>query len=184
MATSKKRQSAEAKIGAGYDRHDAARMADRVAHLQLLAERMTAERDEMVLRASEPYAREIDRIEGEIAQGLKILEAWAEANQEEFAKADSAEIGTGHRVGWRWGQWQARTRKGWTWDRVTEELAALPAALRARFLVVKTEPNRKALIEAREESIVHESGVEVVKQRRFYLEPNRAEAGNRMTTEA
>ncbi len=159
--------------GADYTRSDAEALAVQLVELQLRRETLVAERDAAVLEAARPFAPEIDQIDGEIKVGLDRLEAWADANPEEFGKAESTTL-SGHRVGWRLGNHTAKTLSKWTWDKVVAKLSELPAGWRKRYLRIKTEVNKEALVaDRRAKRVLASIGVRIVQERRFYLEPAR-----------
>jgi phage host-nuclease inhibitor protein Gam len=169
--------------GADYTRADAEALATRLVELQLERETLVAERDAAALEVTRPYAPKIDTIDGELKSGLDILETWADHHTEEFGKAQSLTL-SGHRVGWRLGQYAAKTLPKWTWDKVLAKLKEMPKSWRDRYIRVREEANKEALIADRliadELAMV---GVKIVQERRFYLEPAReGQADTTLTT--
>jgi phage host-nuclease inhibitor protein Gam len=168
-----KRVSKKTVPGADYTRDEATVLAASVVASQIQRERMVAERDAAIESAARPYRPAIDQADAEIKDGLARLEAWATAHPEEFGNAESTVLPGGHRVGWRLGNWSAKTLKGWTWDKVKEALQALPKNWRDSYLRTKTEVNREAILSARETVEWAALGVSFAQERRFYLDPHR-----------
>lgn len=159
--------------GADYTHAEAEALATRLVTAQIERETLVADRDAAMLKAAGPFAPDIDRLDSELKTGLAILEAWAEHHIEEFAKAESVLL-SGHRVGWRLGNHAAKPLPKWTWKKVLEAILEAPQGLRDRYLRVKTEPNREALVADRDlKDQLKSVGVRVVQERRFYLEPAR-----------
>lgn len=172
-----------APAGADYTRTDAEALATRLVEIQLRRETLVAERDAAALEVTRPYAPQIDQLDSEIKAGLDILETWAEHHSEEFGKAESVTL-SGHRVGWRLGNFAARTLPKWTWEKVVARLQELPKSWRDNYLRIKTEPNKEAMIADRAQAEALASiGVRIVQERRFYLEPAReGQADTTLTT--
>lgn len=174
---STKRVTKKAIPGADYDRDEATALASRIVASQIQRERLVAERDAAIEAAARAYRAAVDECDAEIKDGLARLEAWATAHPDEFGAGESTVLPGGHRVGWRLGNWAAKTRKGWTWDRVREEIEALSRGWRDQFLRVKTELNKEAIVSARDSVDWSGLGVTFEQTRRFYLEPHREEGG-------
>lgn len=172
MAT--KRLVKLAPAGAGYTKAQAEQLADALAMAQTELETLVAARDAAQLAAGAEWAPEIDRLKAEITASLGHLEAWAEANQAEFGRAESVTL-SGHRIGWRLGNFAAKLVSKWTWKKVQDALEEAPAAVRDRWLRTKVEPNKEAMIQDRETeaAVLKTYGVTVVQERRFYFDPAR-----------
>jgi phage host-nuclease inhibitor protein Gam len=158
--------------GANYSRTDAEALASQLVECQLRRETLVAERDAAVLEISRPYAPQIDALDNEIKHGLAVLEVWAEHHAEEFGKAESVTL-AGHRVGYRLGNFAAKTLPKWTWAKVVAHLQELPKSWRDTYLRTKIEPNKEAMIADRSTIDLASIGVQVTQERRFYLEPAR-----------
>lgn len=105
------------------------------------------------------------------AQGIALRD-WAERNPGEFGKLKS--IATVHgTIGWRIGQPQLKPALKWTWDRVKERLETLGKEVRERYLRVKTEINKEALLADRESVDLSAFGVRVIQEEVFFVEPKR-----------
>lgn len=141
---------------------------------QLEAERLVADRDSAVLKATEPFAGKIETLEAENKLRLAALEIWAQANESEFGSDKSLSLG-GHRVGWRTGQPTATTMSKWTWKKVMANLLEQPKRIRDLYVRIKEEPNKEAFIARREDhpDELKALGVRIVQTERFYLEPDR-----------
>lgn len=162
-----------APAGADYTRTDAEALASRIVELQCRREQLVAERDAAILEVSRPYAPQIDQVDGEIKVGLDILSTWAESHPEEFGKAESTLL-AGHRVGFRLGNFSARTMPRWTWAKVLAAIKERSRGWRERYIRISEEPNKEAMIQDRQQAEkLAEIGVRIVQERRFYLEPAR-----------
>lgn len=173
---SNKRVSKKAVPGADYTRDEATALAASIVAAQVQRERLVAERDAAIEVAARPYREQIDRADLEISGGLQRLEAWASANKADFGDARSVTLPGGHRVGWRLGNWAAKAMKGYTWERIQAELAALPAKWRA-YLRTKVEVDKAKILADRDAYDWRAVGIEFVQGETFYLEPHREEGG-------
>jgi phage host-nuclease inhibitor protein Gam len=159
--------------GTDYTRQQAERLAADMATTQTEIESLVAARDAAQLAAAEPYAPAIDLLRANLDAGLAALEAWSENNLAEFARAESVTL-AGHRVGWRLGNYAAKLNAKWTWAKVLAALEAAPDEFRARWLRIKTDPNKEAMIEDRAKvADLASIGVVIVQERRFYFDPAR-----------
>jgi phage host-nuclease inhibitor protein Gam len=172
-----KRVKKQATPGADYDRDTATALAAEIVASQIQRERMVAERDAKIEAVKAPYRLEIDRIDAEIGDGLARMEAWSNANRADFGDAKSLVLPGGMRVGWRLGNWSAKTLRGWTWAKVQEAIEALPKAWRDSYLRTKTEVAKDAIISDREKVEWETLGVKFEQAETFYLEPHREEGG-------
>lgn len=171
-----KRMTKKATPGADYTRDEAAALAARVVATQIQRERLVAERDEAMEAAATPYRSLIDQADAELRDGLARLEAWASTHREEFGDARSTVLPGGNRVGWRLGNWAAKTMKGYTWDRVKAELEGLGGKWRA-YLRTKTEVDKAKLLADRDAYDWRAVGVEFAQGETFYIEAHREEGG-------
>lgn len=169
--------------GADYTRPQAEELARQWVAAQVEREELVALRDAKMLEAAKPFAPEIDRIEAQMDTQFAMLQAWAEANLEEFGKAESVKL-AGHQVGWRLGNHAARTKSKVTWKKVLETLLASPKAVRDRWIRTKQEPNKEAMIEDREtrKAELDALGVKIVQERRFYIDPAREGQDDKVVT--
>lgn len=174
---SNKRITKKTAPGADYTLDDATALAAEIAAAQIQRERIVAERDAAKEAAAQPYRKEIDKIDADLKDGLARMEAWASANKAEFGEARSLVLPGGIRVGWRLGNWAAKTRKGWTWDKVREAIEALPKGWRDAYLRIKVDVAKDAMIADREKVDWAPLGVTFEQGETFYLEPNREEGG-------
>jgi phage host-nuclease inhibitor protein Gam len=142
--------------------------------LQLRREQLIAERDKALQVIAERFGAQIDEAGATIEERTALLQQWAEAHEDAFGRDRSMSI-EGHRLGWRLGNHRAATRRKSTWADVLERIRACAAQIQQRFLRVKEEINKEALIAARETDpdLLAAIGVEIVQTEAFYLEPNR-----------
>lgn len=172
-----KRIAKKATPGADYSRDEATALAAEMVASQIQRERLVAERDAAIEAAAKPYRPQIDRIDAEIKDGMARLEAWATANKADFGDARSLVLPGGNRIGWRLGNWAAKTMKGWTWEKVGAHLLTLPKGWRDAYLRQKVEVAKDAIIADREKVDWSQLGVSFAQGETFYLEPHREEGG-------
>lgn len=160
--------------GAELTRGQAAELASEIVALQIQQEQTIAKRDAAVLEATAPFATDLDQLEKAIESGFDRLENWANAHPEEFARAESVLL-SGHRVGWRLGNYAAKLRSKWTWAKVLAALGETGRALRERWTRERVDLNKEAMIADRETHATQLAavGVQIVQERRFYLDPAR-----------
>lgn len=171
---SKKKESVRIIAVALATREDAARTVRATVALQLEQEAAIVARDAAVKDITESHNAGIDEIGGKIAERMAQLQQWATAHPAEFpGKARSLKI-DGHELGWRLGNHATRLLKGWTWAKVVAALEKSRKRIREKFLRVKTEANKEAMIERRARArLLATFGVEIVQGETFYLDPNR-----------
>lgn len=153
-------------------RTDAERVVREAVALQLDLEAAIVERDREVEAVQGRHNTGIDALNSRIEEKMAVLEQWAQTNPQEF-QARSAKV-AGHTLGWRLGNHAAKALKGFTWAKVLEKLRASRRSVRDRFIRIKEEPNKEAMIEARSHpKLLARFGVEIVQGETFYLDPNR-----------
>lgn len=162
--------------GAAFTRSQAEDFARQLVQRQLERERLVADRDADLEAVKKRYTEDLDALDRDISTGLDTLEAWADANQHEFGRAESVLL-AGHRCGWRLGNHAAKLLRGWTWKKVVESLEQYEKKVRDQFLRLRIDANKDAMIDARDDAsaaaLLRENGVQIVQERRFYLDPDR-----------
>jgi len=127
----------------------------------------------------ERYAKDLDRLKKAIDRGVLSLRDWAENNPAEFAARRSIQFATA-KIGWRDhpprivpdGRAKARL------EEAMARLQAQPKPVRDRFLRVKVEPNKEAMLEAfragdKLAETLRACGWEVQQREQFFVEPKR-----------
>lgn len=147
--------------------------------LELGREREALVRDKAAAMeaAAAPFTKRLEELEKSVDDGMNRLSLWAEANRPLFGEARSLEIAGAHRIGWRLGNWKTAVRKGITWKAVQELLVNKVRDgfnTAADLLRTKTEVNKEAMIERREDpDVIHllnEAGVDVQQEETFYID--------------
>jgi phage host-nuclease inhibitor protein Gam len=174
---SKPSATTEPRPGSDYTRTQAEDLAKLIVIKQLSRENLIAERDAEIEAVKDRYQTEIDAYGENIQDGLDLLEAWADANLDQFARSESVVL-AGHRCGWRLGNHAAKLiNRKWTWKKVTEAIQGESKKWRDKFLRQRIDANKDAMIDARDDkaaiAFLKEHGVRVVQERRFYLDPDR-----------
>lgn len=138
----------------------------------------TAERDRLVAKLEaeltdvrQRYEEKIDTQQEAIDAATDRLQAWAEANPDEFGDRKSLDLLHGT-VGFRTGNPALKTLSGWTWDRVKEKLVGGLAA----FVRTKTEPDKEGIHGAYQrgelsDAQLREIGLRIVQDEAFFIEP-------------
>jgi phage host-nuclease inhibitor protein Gam len=131
------------------------------------------------------YETAITECNKALEEKTDLIRTWAEAHPEEFNGLKS--IDSVHAVfGWRTGQPQLKTRKGWTWDRVLEVLK-LPRFAAYPYVRTKEEVNKQAILADRETlpaDDLHAMGVHVIQDEAFFIEPKLTDLDNRQQVNA
>lgn len=155
-----------------------------IAALKIQEQQITADMDEQISTVRARFAPALALCWDQIGTGMEAARAWAEANPAEFGKGKSIVL-TQAVIGYRTGQPQLKTLKGWTWDRVLEYLRAYPG-LRG-FIRVKEEVDKAQILATRDnllDSDLTQMGVRVVQEESFYVEPKLTDVETRETVEA
>lgn len=159
----KKKESVRIIAVAIGSREEAARVVRETVQLQLSQEAAVVRRDEQVLALSEQLNAGIDQFGSQIAEKMAQLQQWATAHPEEFpGKARSLKI-DGHELGFRLGNHTTALLKGWTWKKVIAALEETRKRIREKYLRIKTEANKEAMIaDRRRAKLLAKFGVEIV----------------------
>lgn len=139
--------------------------------------RLSAEMDAELKAVRDRYQARITALGKSMEGQLARLQDWAESNPTEFVGKRSIEMMHG-RVGWRLGQPQLKPLSGTTWARVLEIIGE-----DTRFLRMKPEVNKEALIAARDEigaEGLRALGVKVVQEEDFFVEPKLTDTETRV----
>lgn len=165
-------------------REEMERLVGEITTLKIREQKLTAEMNRRVTEVRQGYEAELGRIGEEIHGKMLAAREWADANLAEFGKGKSLRMTHGV-IGWKIGNPMLETLSGWTWDRVLEKLRALSAW--SAYVRTKYEVNKEALLADRETFTaggLKDVGLRVVREERFYVEPNMETVETRLTREA
>lgn len=120
----------------------------------------------------EGFEGKLDTIALQIKARGDALQAWADANPEEFAKAKSITLLHGD-IGYRMGTGKLKTLARKTWDSVLETLRLLdlPKYIRTSEEVAKDQLITDLTSGELEPRTAKSIGVELVKEDKFFVEP-------------
>jgi len=152
-------------------RADAERILGELAADSAEQARLQAELDAELTTIRKKYEGRIDELDKRIEGATGLLQAWAEANPDEFAGKKSLEMLHG-RLGFRTGNPKLKTLSGWTWDRVKEALGRTLSG----YVRTKIEPDKEGMLAAYQrgeldDRDLREVGVKVVQDEAFFIEP-------------
>lgn len=118
-----------------------------VCSAQIEREKLIAKRDAKIARITEEYASDLEEQGDTIANGLTLLEQWADLNPAEFGDARSTIVG-GARLGFRLGTPKVEATGKLTFKAIIAELKKKPAAdpLAKKYLRVKTELDKESIL--------------------------------------
>jgi len=138
------------------------------------------DRDLTAVRAK--YETQLTTLGKSLEEKTEVARAYCEANPAEFGRNKSLACMHGT-LGWRTGNPTLKTLAGWTWTRV---LAAIQQLRWRRFIRVKIEPNKEAILIARDRlrSKIAQIGLRVHQDETFFVDPNLTALDNRQTSEA
>ncbi len=138
-----------------------------ITALKTREQKLTAEMNKRINDIRVDYDAALSGIAEEIDGKMALARDWAEAHPSEFGSGKSIDMTHGQ-VGWRTGNPTLKTLAGWTWDRVLERLRA---GHWVKYLRIKQEPNKEALLADREAVALHEVGCRVVQDEKFFVDP-------------
>lgn len=139
-------------------------------------QQLTAKMDVEITRIREKYQAELAELADTKSEAFAVMESFAMENRAElFTKKKSLEMAHGV-LGFRTGNPQIKTLKGFTIAAVTKMLAEfLPDYVRT-----KSEPDKDKLLSSREDPKVSQKfekcGIYVAADEAFYVEPKKEEA--------
>lgn len=139
-------------------------------------QQLTAKMDIEITKIREKYQSELAELGDTKSKTFAVMESFAITNREElFSKKKSLEMAHGV-LGFRTGNPQIKTIKGFTLAAVTKMLAEfLPDYVRT-----KSEPDKDKLLSSREDPKVSQKfekcGIYVAADEAFYVEPKKEEA--------
>lgn len=151
-----------------------------------ISERQTvAQRDAAIQEIDERCGVVLSQIAKDIEQRAALVQAWAEANPEEFGERKSIETTHGT-IGFRTGTPKLVKLTRWTWDRVKE---AIKKRFGAQYIRVKEEIDKEAIIAAHSARQItnddlRQQGCEVEQEESFFVDPILTEVETRVTEAA
>jgi phage host-nuclease inhibitor protein Gam len=144
---------------------------------QIDRDTLIARRDADIAAVRELHDPTITALDEQIKAYLERVEKYAFLHPELFNGTRSLTTEGGHKIGWRLGQPKLVTQRKLTWAAVQERLIALGGNLAERFIRTKKEPNKDALLAAKDETgLLASLGLKVDQTESFYLDPNRDNA--------
>jgi len=167
-------------------RDDAEGLVNEIAITENRRRVLNAECDDKILAIRESYGPAIENCAEALKTKSALVQAWAEANPEEFKSRKSVEFPAG-KVGFRTGTPKLKTATGWTFARVLEKLQSLKWG--AAFVRVKSEVDKEGIIAAYSADSftpaeLREIGCKVDQDESFFIEPDLTPFSNRITEEA
>lgn len=176
--------STRIKSSSSITRADAETAVARIAQIANWRRQYIAETDAQILAAREKHAAQIDAIDAEIKTQSALVQAWAEANPQEFGSRKSIDFPAG-KVGFRTGTPKVKTLTGWTFARVLEKLKSLTWG--RAFVRVKEEIDKESLISAHSQANLapgelREIGIRIDQDENFFIEPDLTDTAIPATT--
>jgi phage host-nuclease inhibitor protein Gam len=132
--------------------------------------RISADLDEQLLAIKEKYKPQLDECDAVIKANSELVQIWADANPEEFAKRKSIAFPAGT-VGYRTGTPALRLlNKQWSWERVLEAVQRILPS----FVRTKPEVDKEAILNQRDElqEFLPMVGLKVAQAETFFIEPD------------
>jgi phage host-nuclease inhibitor protein Gam len=164
-------------------REEAELLVNEIALAENNRRSLNAEMDARILAIRDAYTPVLDECAEEIKTKSSLVQAWAEANPEEFAKKKSVEFYAG-KIGFRTGTPKLKTLAGWTFARVLEKLQTL--AWGHAFVRVKSEVDKEAIIAHHAQgnfqpTELREIGCKIDQDESFFIEPDLSAVAQRIT---
>jgi len=147
---------------------------------------LNTELDAKILEIRESYTPALDACAEDLKLSSALVQAWAEANPEEFAKRKSIAFYAGT-IGFRTGTPKLKTVAGWTFARVLEKLQTL--AWGAAFVRVKSEVDKEGILAQSAQgnfqpAELREIGCKIEQDESFFIEPDLSKINDRLTTQS
>jgi phage host-nuclease inhibitor protein Gam len=155
-------------------REDAESSARHAAEIIIKIRAANNEIDEKITAIKAAYELELSDLQQQLEIHTTLLKDWTDANPEPFGKSKSLDL-THATIGYRTGQPTLKTRPGWTWDRVLENLQTNHAD---HYIRSKSEPNKQAILGDRDTlgpEGLSKLGCRVTQDETFYVEPKLTE---------
>lgn len=151
-----------------------------ICQAQLLAEKNAALKE-----LDEKFSPRLNAWQQAIEEKTVLVQAWAEANPDEFAKRKSIELAHGT-IGFRTGTPKLKTLAKITWAKVLDALRA--SRLAEQFIRIKEEVDKESLLVAHANFSLSDGdlralGVEVAQEESFFITPKIEEVDIRQTAE-
>ena len=167
-------------------RDDAESLVNEIAITENRRRVLNAECDDKILAIRESYGPALESCSEALKTKSALVQAWAEANPEEFKSRKSVEFPAG-KVGFRTGTPKLKTATGWTFARVLEKLQSL--AWGAAFVRVKQEIDKETIIAQVAQGLITPAelravGCKVDQDESFFIESDLTPFSNRITEEA
>ena len=149
-----------------------------IARLKTEEAALTAEMNEEITAIRSRFEERLTEITADLTLRTTAVANWSSANVQEFENKKSLDTIHGV-IGWRTTTPALKTLKGWTWDRVLEKLATSGLD---RFIRIKSEVDKQALLIERETLDLAPLGVQVVQEETFFVDPKLTTVTNRLQT--
>jgi len=156
-----------------------------VRDLTISRSQLLAEKNAALKELDEQFSPRLNAWEQAIQEKTVLIQAWAEANPEEFAKRKSIELAHGT-IGFRTGTPKLKTLAKQTWAKVLDTLRASPFA--EKFIRIKEEVDKESLLVAHANFSIDDAGLrglglEVTQEESFFITPKLEEADIRQIAE-
>jgi len=161
-------------------REEAVSIVGEIAELKITETQTKALMDQRLKEVREEYEGQLADINDRLTPLLLRVQAWAEANTQEFGKFKSLDMLHGF-IGWRISTPTLKTLSGWTWARVLEALKMLG---HSPFIRVKEEVDKQAIIAQREALLdgdLRQFGCKIIQEEMFYVDPKTTPTEARVT---
>lgn len=167
-------------------RNDAERLVNEIATEEANRRQLASEMDEQILALRALYGPQIDAHAASLKAKTQLVQAWADANPDEFSKRKSVDFPAG-RIGYRTGTPKLKCLAGHTFAKILDKLLSLPWG--EAFVRVKSEVDKEGIIAQvaqgnLQPAELREIGVKVEQDETFFVEPDLSKFENRITQEA
>ena len=156
-------------------RADAEAALGQLAELSYRRDMLTAELDLKLKAVREDYEGKIDRLTVDIDADFEALSVWSDGHPNEFIHRKSIEMVHGV-IGYRQCPPKLKLLRGWSWETV----AAALQKIHSKYLRVKVDANKDAILEDRDiltKAQLADFGVSVIQDETFFVTPKQEVSG-------
>lgn len=148
-----------------------------ITTLKIRERKLKSEMDAKLTEVKRRYETDLAGLAEQITTAVESIHAWAERHPEDFGGRKSLQMLHGV-IGWRTTPPAIKPAKGFTWPAVLERLLGLG---RLEFIRTKQEPNKEALLAARESEDLKAMYMQVIQDDEFFVEPALTDSTSRET---
>lgn len=149
------------------------KLVGEIRDLKIQELNLVADREAKIKSIDEHFARPLTRVREDWDEKSALVQLWAEANPQEFAKRKSIELTHGT-IGFRTGTPKLKPIGKWKWDQILTQFKLL-VRLRVYVRTAEEVDRERTIADFRageiDREILFKAGCEVAQEEKFFVQP-------------